>query len=74
MNKLIFFSLIIPVLMLLVPNVYAGGPRHDSDEKYNHIPGAGQCWVDGFDAGFAGKYDIGRAEDCEDRGDQYNAL
>lgn len=65
---------IIPVLMVLVPNVYAGGPRLDWSEDYEDIPGATDCWVDGFDAGFAGKYDKDRAQECNDiPGDQYNA-
>jgi len=73
-NKLIFLGLIIPVLMLLVPNVYAGGPRNDPDERYDHIPGAAECWVDGYDAGFAGKYDKDRAQECANiPGNQYNA-
>ena len=33
-----------------------------------------ECWVDGYDAGFAGKYDKDRANECADiPGDQYNA-
>ena len=38
-------------------NVYAGGPRLDWDQRYEDVPGASECWVDGYDAGFAQKYD-----------------
>ncbi|MGE5662376.1 MAG: hypothetical protein ACM3X1_09050 [Ignavibacteriales bacterium] len=65
---------IIPIFILLVPNVYASGPRLDYDEAYADIPGAPECWVDGYDAGFAQKYDKDRADECADiPGDQYNA-
>jgi hypothetical protein len=31
------------------------------------------CWVDGYDAGFAGKYGIVRVDECKDNGeDNYN--
>jgi hypothetical protein len=54
--------------------VYAGGPRLDWDERYEDTPGAPECWVDGYDAGFSGKYDKDRADECKDiPGDQYNA-
>ena len=65
---------IIPIVIFLVPNVFASGPRMDYDERYEDIPGAPECWVDGYDAGFAGKYNIDRANECKDiPGDQYNA-
>jgi hypothetical protein len=73
MNKLIFLDLgLIPVLMLLVPSVYAGGPRGDSSDIDPPIPGSHECWVDGYDAGFAGKYDKDRADGCIDKADEYN--
>jgi hypothetical protein len=73
MNNLILIA-ISPILMLAIPNVYAGGPRLDWDQRYEDIPGAPECWVDGYDAGFAGKYDKDRANECKDiPGDQYNA-
>jgi hypothetical protein len=71
MNKIIFLSL---MLLLIIPtaNVYAGGPRHDYDDRYSHIPRAPECWTDGYDAGFANKYDEDRDGECENKGDQYN--
>ena len=45
----------------------------DYDERYKDIPGAPECWVDGYDAGFAGVYDKDRANECNNiLGDQYN--
>jgi len=44
---------------------YAGGPRLDYDEAYTDVPGAPECWVDGYDAGFAGKYDQDRAKNVK---------
>ncbi|MGE5662118.1 MAG: hypothetical protein ACM3X1_07720 [Ignavibacteriales bacterium] len=73
MNRLIFLT---PLLLLLVllPSVYAGGPRLDYDQAYQDIEGAPECWRDGYDAGFAGVYDRERARECSEiAGDQYNA-
>ena len=66
---------IIPLLFVAtIANVYAGGPTLDYDERYEDVPGAPECWVDGYDAGFAQKYDKDRADECADiPGDQYNA-
>jgi hypothetical protein len=63
---------IIPLLLLAtVSNVYAGGPR--LDYPYPGTDEEADCWVDGYDAGFAGKYDKDRAKEClEDGGDSYN--
>jgi len=69
--------LLIPIISLLmltaIPSAYAGGPRLDYDEAYEDVPGAPECWVDGYDAGFAALYDKDRANECNDiPGDQYN--
>jgi hypothetical protein len=59
--------------MLFLQNAYSGGPRLDYDEAYKDVPGAPECWVNGYDAGFAGKYDKNRAVECKKiDGDQYN--
>jgi hypothetical protein len=58
MKQLQLLLAIIPLLMLAtISNVYASGPRLDYDERYEDVPGAPGCWVDGYDAGFAQKYD-----------------
>jgi len=59
--------------MLFLQNAFSGGPRLDYDEAYEDVPGAPDCWVNGYDAGFAGKYDKNRADQCNEiEGDQYN--
>ena len=75
MKQLQLLLAIIPLLIVAsVSNVYASGPRLDYDEGYEDVPGAPECWIDGYDAGFAGKYDQDRANECADiPGDQYNA-
>ena len=55
-----------------VAAAFAGGPRLDSPED-STIEGA-NCWVDGYDAGFAGKYDKARADQCaNEEDDEYNS-
>lgn len=49
-------------LLLTATNVYAGGPRLDYPSDSTE-EGA-DCWVDGYDAGFAGKYDADKADEC----------
>lgn len=42
-------------------------------KSIENVPGVPECWVDGYDAGFAGVYDKDRANECNDiPGDQYN--
>ena len=49
---------------------FAGGPRLDWPEDSSDVGKA--CWVEGYDTGFAGKYDKGRADECADENDEYN--
>jgi hypothetical protein len=69
MNKLIFLA-IVPIFLLLVPNVSATGVRHDwlDDATAEEV----ECWTNGYDSGFAGKYDNDRARECLDDDDNYN--
>jgi hypothetical protein len=61
-------------MMLLMPDVFGSGARMDWSDHYDDYEGAPECWVDGYDAGFAGKYDEDRANECANiPGDQYNA-
>ena len=56
---------IIPLLVLATTtDVYAGGPRLDYGDDVTEE--AADCWVDGYDAGFAGKYDSDRAQNVLD--------
>jgi hypothetical protein len=64
------------IIAIPISSVSAGGPRLDyGDDVTNE---EADCWVDGFDAGFAGKYDEDRANECKELGtetgsDQYNS-
>jgi hypothetical protein len=72
--KYIIISTIMTVLISSTATsaAFAGGHRLDSSD--GGTAKDAQCWVDGYDAGFAQKYDKGRANECEDiPGDQYNA-
>jgi hypothetical protein len=70
----VYISVIIALAILTmipVSSVYAGGPRldwfDDSSEKGK------DCWVEGWDSGFAGKYDKERADECaNEKYDEYN--
>jgi hypothetical protein len=66
------FLVIIPLLMVvIISNVYAGGPRLDSPEDSTNEGSV--CWVNGYDSGFAGKYDKDRADECKnEEDDEYN--
>jgi hypothetical protein len=73
---LFFIGILVLLTITIMPNVYSSGPRYDYSDDYADIPGAPQCWIDGYDAGFAGIYDQERADECkyEIAGDQYNAV
>ncbi len=72
MNKLIFLGLVIPIFLLRVPNVSATGIIYDSgDDATDEEHG---CWIDGYDSGFAGKYDKDRAKECIEHDDNYNKM
>lgn len=65
-------TIVTTLLISSVSNVLAGGPRLDSPEDSTNEGGA--CWVDGYDSGFAGKYDKDRADECQnEENDEYNA-
>jgi hypothetical protein len=46
------------------------GIRGDSDEGSTEEEH--DCWIDGYDSGFAGKYDKDRAKECIEHSDNYN--
>lgn len=54
----------IPIFILLVPNVYAGGAREDWSDKYDNLEGAPQCWMDGYDDGQNNPFDQDRHKEC----------
>jgi hypothetical protein len=65
------FIIIVTLLVVLTTtsSVYAGGPRLD---YHDATPEGADCWVNGYDAGFAGKYDKTRADECKPHEDNYN--
>lgn len=50
---------------------YAGGAALDYDERYEHIPGAPQCWFDGYADGEDSSYNQDKGDECKDKGNQY---
>ena len=56
-----YFLAFIPIFILLVPNVFATGVRLDTGEDPTNDEAS--CHIDGYDSGFAGKYDRDRARD-----------
>ena len=62
---------VVALVAIGIQSAYAGGPRMDWDERYEDIPGAPECWVDGFDDGRDNPFDHESNEECEDKGNQY---
>jgi hypothetical protein len=76
-NSYLKLSLII-VLIVIAASVsgnllveYAGGPERDYDERCEDIPGANECWYDGYADGQGHPFNHVRYEDCKDKGNQY---
>lgn len=51
-----------------VNTAFAGGPRMDWDERFEDIPGAPECWVDGFDNGKVDSFSQSRMMNVQTRG------
>jgi hypothetical protein len=68
------FLALIPLLLVVatVSNVYAGGPRHDYPENLEDVPGAPECWSDGFDDGANNNFNEDRDRECVDKGNLYD--
>lgn len=56
---------------VLTTPAYAGGAAFDHDEAYEDIPGANECWYDGYEDGQNNPFSQDRNEECEDKGNQY---
>jgi hypothetical protein len=69
-------SLLVIISMLILAattvNVYATGIRSDSGDDVTQEEH--DCWQDGYDSGFAGKYDGDRARECIEHSDNYNQM
>ena len=73
MIKPILFLVIIPMLVIPTTDVSASGPRLDYPNDGDGTQEENDCWINGYDSGFAGKYDSDRAKECyEEGGDSYN--
>ena len=68
--KQLLLAIISLLILATTANVYAGGPRLDWPEDSSDE--GKDCWVEGYDAGFAGKYDKERADRCSQENDEYN--
>jgi hypothetical protein len=69
----IFLAVVAATLTLTFSNisfVNAGGPRLDWPEDSSDE--GKDCWVEGYDDGFAGRYDKERADRCALEADEYN--
>jgi hypothetical protein len=60
------------LLISSVSNVPASGIRADSGDDATLEES--ECWVNGYDSGFAGKYDSDRARECIEHSDNYNQM
>jgi hypothetical protein len=68
--KQLLLAIISLLILATTANVYAGGPRLDWPEDSSDE--GKDCWVEGYDVGFAGKYDKERADRCAQENDEYN--
>ncbi len=71
-STVIIEAIVITLLISSVSNVFATGLRHDPGD--DATPEQAKCFINGYDSGFAGKYDKDRAEECVEHKDQYNEM
>jgi hypothetical protein len=64
-STVIIGTIAITLLISLVSNVQADGPRLDYPEDGETSEESNKCHVNGYDSGFAGKYDKDRADECQ---------
>ena len=52
-SKLTFYMAVAAVMILSISvnSAIATGAESDSDDRFNNIPGAGDCWQDGYNDG-----------------------
>ncbi|MGC1134217.1 MAG: hypothetical protein WA941_15430 [Nitrososphaeraceae archaeon] len=62
--KMLAVTSAVTMLMLLIPNVYAGGARWDWPESVDNIPEGPQCWSDGYDDGLENPFNRERHREC----------
>ena len=64
-------AIVITLLISSVSNVFAGGPRLDYPEDGEASQESNDCWREGYDSGFAGKFDKDRNDECQEEEDNY---
>lgn len=62
---------IIAVVFAEQQQVYATGAARDYDERYEDIPGANECWFDGYSDGENDRFNHDKDDACQDKGNQY---
>lgn len=67
-SSVIIGTIVITLLINSASNVFAGGPRGDGPE--DSTPEADACWINGYDSGFAGKFDKDRNDECQNEGEE----
>ena len=67
-------AIVMTLLISSVSNVSAGGPRQDYPEDDDAPAESNECWREGYDSGFARKFDKDRNDECqeEDEDNYYN--
>jgi hypothetical protein len=71
-SSVIIGAIVMTLLISSVSNVFASGIRADSGDDATLEESV--CWVNGYDSGFAGKYDSDRARECIEHSDNYNQM
>lgn len=56
--------ILVIIVSISANSAFAGGARSDWSDHYDSVPGAPQCWQDGYDDGQNGPFDQGRHEEC----------
>ncbi|MGH9950508.1 MAG: hypothetical protein ACRD5J_02700 [Nitrososphaeraceae archaeon] len=71
-SSVIIGAIIAILFTIPISNVSASGIRHDSGD--DATAEESHCWIDGYDSGFAGKYDSDRALECIEHSDNYDDM
>jgi hypothetical protein len=61
-------TIVITLLISSVSNIFARGPRGDGPE--DSTLEADACWANGYDSGFAEKFDKDRNDECQGEGEE----
>jgi hypothetical protein len=71
-REFVYMAVAIVIFIALQQTVFATGAARDYDEAYEDVPGAPECWYDGYEDGQNNGFNQDRNEECgSDKGDQY---